>query len=431
MRRAWIATIVVLAMGVLAGCGLPAPGGPSAGKLSGPIKAGILAPLTGVNAAGGKDMVDGWNLYWKLNGTTVAGREIQTLVEDTAGEPNQALTRARQLVEQQQVDFLVGPLVATEGLAVGEFAKSNGIPLFTSIVAADELTQRARADNILRIGGFASSQPHHAFGEWAYEQGYRKIVTLCVDYAFGHEVCGGFLRTFAGVKGGQVVKQLWTPLGTADFGSYRTQIPGAGGDAVFAIEVGADAPRFVRQWSEFGLKGQVPLPVGEITTDQSQLRAMGPEAEGVLSAGHYAEGRPSKETQDFVEAYSKEFDRLPSQFSVNNYSAALWLAKTFEKLNGSISDRKAFLDGVRATEVDTPLGPLKLDAYNNPNQNAYIRKVERRPDGKLWNVPLKTYENVSQFWTFGPDIFLKQPSYSRTFQGLPDQLQALGIKSGS
>ena len=56
-----------------------------------------------------------------------------------------------------------------------------------------------------------------------------------------------------------------------------------------------------------------------------------------------------------------------------------------------------------------------------------IGKVERRPDGRLWNVPIQTFDNVSQFWTFDPNTFLKQPVYSRDFQGLPDQLKQLGL----
>jgi branched-chain amino acid transport system substrate-binding protein len=73
------------------------------------------------------------------------------------------------------------------------------------------------------------------------------------------------------------------------------------------------------------------------------------------------------------------------------------------------------------------MGHLKLDQYGNPILNIYVRKVERRPDGKLWNVPIRTYQNVPQFWTFDPDKFLKQPVYSRDFQGLPEQLRQLGL----
>jgi branched-chain amino acid transport system substrate-binding protein len=198
-------------------------------------------------------------------------------------------------------------------------------------------------------------------------------------------------------------------------------------DAVFALEVGADAVRFVKQWSDFGFKDKIPLIGGEVLLDQSLLRSMGPEAEGLISAGHWAEGRPTKQTQDFDDAYLKEYNQLPSYYAAATYSAALWLATSIGKLNGNISDRKAFLDTVRSTEVDTPLGHEKLDSYGNPIRTIYVRKVERRPDGRLWNVPIQTFDNVSQFWTFDPNTFLKQPVYSRDFQGLPDQLKQLGL----
>ncbi len=425
VRKAW--WIAVVALGLLAACAPPgAPG--AAQKPTGPIKVGLLAPTTGTVAANGGEVVNGWNLYWKLNGGQVAGREIQTLQEDTAADPNVGLTKARQLVEQQQVDMIVGPLAANVGLAVADYLKTTGTPAFYPIVSADDLTQRKRVDNVIRIAGWSSSQPNHPFGEWAYDQGYRKVWTICLDFAFGQESCGGFVRTFSGVRGGQVVQQLWTPIGTPDFSAYLSQVSGSGADVVFATESGADAVRFIKQWNDFGLKGRVPLLGNETLTDQSALRSMGPEAEGTITAGHWAEGRPAKETQDFVDAYLKEYDRLPSYYAAAAYSAARWIATGLEKVNGNTADRKAFLDVVRSAQVDTPFGRLTLDAYGNPIQTIYVRRVERRPDGRLWNVPIQTFENVSQFWTFDPATFLKQPVYSRDFQGTPEQLKQLGLQ---
>jgi branched-chain amino acid transport system substrate-binding protein len=102
---------------VLAACAPPgAPGsssGPGAsGKPSGPIKVGFLAPTTGNAAASGQDMINGWSLYWKQNNNKAAGRDVQWTHEDTSSDPTVALNKARQFVEQQQVDMLVGTLLA-------------------------------------------------------------------------------------------------------------------------------------------------------------------------------------------------------------------------------------------------------------------------------------------------------------------------------
>jgi branched-chain amino acid transport system substrate-binding protein len=397
------------------------PGGGGGGGGGGPIKIGLLAPVTGTTAGPGTDMVNGVKLYWKVNGTKVAGREVEVIHEDTAGDPNIAITKARQMIEQNKVHMLMGPLLANEAYAVGDLVKGTGTPTFNPIGCSDDLSQRKRVENFVKIGGWACSQVHHPMGEWAFEQGYKKVVTICTDYAFGHEVCGGFAHTFT-AKGGQIIQQLWNPLGTPDYSSYLSQIPSMNPDAVFVLSVGADSIRFVKQWNEFGYKGKINLIGGETLTDQSLLRGMGPEAEGIVSIGHYAEGRQDKATQDFVQAYMKEYQQLPSYYAAGTYGATDWIVKALQKQNGQAEDGKKLLENVRAYGLDnSPFGPMKLDKYDNPIFNVYIRKVEKGPEGKLWNVPTKTYENVSQFWTFNPEEFLKKPVYSRTYQGLPGQ----------
>jgi branched-chain amino acid transport system substrate-binding protein len=98
----------------------------------------------------------------------------------------------------------------------------------------------------------------------------------------------------------------------------------------------------------------------------------------------------------------------------------MWIAKAIEKVGGKVEDRESFLDAVLKTELtDSPLGrPVRLDSYGNPVYDVYIRKVVKNKDGKYWNVPIATYEKVSQFWTYDPETYLKQPPYSRDFQGI-------------
>src|ERR1700761_2758046 len=72
----------------------------------GPIKIGLMAPLTGVAAGNGKEAVEGFNLYFTTNGKSIAGRDVEILVEDDASSPNTALQKARRLVEESKADFL-------------------------------------------------------------------------------------------------------------------------------------------------------------------------------------------------------------------------------------------------------------------------------------------------------------------------------------
>src|SRR5439155_14386867 len=59
----------------------------------GPIRIGYFGPLTGNFSQPGKDMTDGFTLFWEEVGNKVAGREVKIIVEDSDPEPASALTK--------------------------------------------------------------------------------------------------------------------------------------------------------------------------------------------------------------------------------------------------------------------------------------------------------------------------------------------------
>jgi branched-chain amino acid transport system substrate-binding protein len=384
-----------------------------------PIKAGILAPLTGVVAAGGKEMVEGTQFFFERIKGEIAGRKVELVIEDDGSNPDVALQKARRLVEQTGVHFLMGNLLANTGLAVANYVKGTGTPYFIPIIAADDLTQRQRLRNVVRVAGYTASAFTHPLGDWALKQGYRRIATISQDYSFGHEQCGGFCQVFT-EGGGEIVGQIWNPLNNADFSPYLSQLSGMKIDAVFAMQNGADANRLLQQYASFGLKGRIPMLGAMNLTDQAVIRTLGSECEGIVSSAHYAEGSDNPVTQAFVKDYSERYGKIPSLFGFSMYSGAMWVAKAIEKIGGKVEDRDAFIDAVLTTDLpDSPLGKLvRLDSYGNPVYDVSIRKVVKRPDGKYWNVPIETYPQVSQFWKYDPETYMKQPPYSRAFQGI-------------
>jgi branched-chain amino acid transport system substrate-binding protein len=272
----------------------------------------------------------------------------------------------------------------------------------------------------MRIGGAVTgSQCTRPLADYAFKKGYRKVVTIAQDYSYGQEQCGGFVQTFSEL-GGQVTKQFWHPLNTSDFSPYLVEIREQKPDVVFAMESGADAVRFMQQWANFGLTGTIPLYGGTNMTDQAVIRTMGPECEGVIVGAQFAEGADIPATKAFIAEYEKRYNKIASAYALTFYAGAMWLAEGIKAANGKVEDRDAFLQTMSKVVMrDSPLGrPVSLDKYGNPILDVYIRQVQRRSDGKYWNVVLETYPEVSQFWKYDPEQYLKQPSYSRDFQGL-------------
>jgi len=386
---------------------------------AGPIKVGLLAPLTGVVASGGKEMVEGVQFYLEQVKSEIAGRKVELVIEDDASNPDTALQKARRLVEQGNCHLLIGNLLANTGLAVANYVKGTGTPYFIPIIAADDLTQRQRIRNVIRVAGYTASQFTHPLGDWALKQGYRKIATISQDYTFGHEQCGGLAQVFT-EGGGTIVQQFWHPLNTADFSPYLGQLADLKLDAIFAMETGADAGRFIQQYASFGLKANTPLLAAMNGTDQSVIRTLGDECDGIISPAHFAEGSDNPVTRKFVGDYQEKYGKIPSLYGFSMYSGIMWVAQALDKLGGRVEDRDALIDTVLNTELTgSPLGKtVRLDAYGNPIYDVSIRKVVKRADGKYWNVPITSYPNVSQFWTYDPATYLKQPPYSRSFQGI-------------
>ena len=315
--------------------------------------------------------------------------------------------------------ILAGPLLANEGYALAGYVKETAdLVALNPVSSSDDLSQRKRVPTYIRTGGWQSSTPTHAAGVWAAEHGWKRVATLCNDYAFGYESCAGFVNTFTD-KGGEVVKQLYAPLGTSDYSSYVAQIDPDEVDGVFVETVGADSPRFLAAWDSLGFKDKVELIANETTVEQSALRTIkGDGPLGLMSFGHYAEGREDPATADFVREYQKAYGMRPSYYACATYTAAQWLTTALEETGGKIADTDALVKAIEGVQLeDTCFGPMKLDQWGGTVANVYLRKVVRADDGGLVNQVERAEEDVSQFWDYDPEAFLKQPVYSRGYQG--------------
>lgn len=403
---------LLMVMGVMVALAVGAGPGPAWAQ-KGPIKIGFIAPMTGGAAQVGKDMVNGLMMYLEEQGNKIAGRPVEVIVEDTQGQPAVALTKLRKLVESDKVHVLAGGLFAHVGYALAPKVDEYQVPMLYPVMAADDLTQRKPAKWVVR-SGWTSSQPSQPFGEWVYKTlGYKKVVAAGQDYAFGYEVVGGFQKTFE-EAGGQVIQKLWFPIGTTDFGPYLAQIR-RDADAVFYLAVAASALRFPKQYQDAGLKARIPLIGGGVPTDEFVLPALGDEALGIITTLIYSAAIDTPINKRFVKEYRAKYGKVPSYYSETCYTTGRWIQEAAKAIGGNVEDREKFLAALRKVEIpDAPRGPIKLDAYGNPIQNIYIRKVEKK-DGELWNTVIHTFPAVSQFWKYKPEEFMKQPVYSRDY----------------
>lgn len=374
-----------------------------------PLKVGFMTVRSGALAAGGRQMEEGLQLCVDAHKGEMAGRKIQIITADTAGQPAVTKTKAQELVERDGAQVLIGPLAAFEALAIDDYIRQTKTPIISPSAAAEDLTQRKPNPWFVRAVG-TSAQAHHALGEYAAKElKYKRIVIIADDFAFGHELSAGFQRTFE-QNGGKVIQKLWSPLNAAEYGTYITQIDPTA-DAVFAGFAGGNGIKFLGEYKNYGM--QKPVLGAMTTVDEGILKRMGDEALGVISAGWYSAAIDTPANKKFVAAVQKAYNADPGYYTVGAYMACEFLNNALEQVKGDISDKTAFMKALRSVNMpESPYGQVKLDQYGQPILDITIRKVEKK-DGRLQNTVIKTYPAVSQFWTYGPDEFLKSPVYSR------------------
>ena len=376
-----------------------------------PFKIGLLTVKTGPLAQGGIQMEQGILTFLAEKNNALAGRKIEFISADTGGNPAGTKTKAQELIERDKVNVILGPLAAFELLAITDYVRDNATPLI-SLAAAEDVTQRKANPFIIRPSA-TSAQCCHVMGDYAAKElKYKRAATVSEDFAFGYEQMAGFQRVFED-NGGKVVKKLWPPLVTPDYTPYIAQLSNV--DCVFNGFAGSNPVKFMRAYADLGVKYRIPLLAGWTAMDDALLKSLSDEAVGVISAAWYSADFDSPSNKRFVEAMQKAYLVLPGGYSAGMYVAGQCVEAALQKLGGKADDRKALADALHAVALtDTPRGPVKFDHLGNVVGAVFIRRCERK-GGQLTNTVIKTYPDVSQFWTYGEKEFLANPVYARDY----------------
>jgi branched-chain amino acid transport system substrate-binding protein len=396
------------AAGAAAAFNFPAP----ALAQAAPFKLGLLTVKTGPLAQGGIQMEQGVVTYLKEKNYTFAGRKVEFISADTGGNPAGTKTKAQELVEREKVDAILGPLAAFELLAITDYINEQKTPML-SLAGAEDMTQRRPNPYFLRPSA-TSAQAMHPMADFAAKElKLKRIVTISEDFAFGHEQMGGFQQTFE-EAGGKIVNKIWPPLVTPDYTPFVAQIGDC--DGVCQGFAGSNPLRFLKTYAAAGLK--YPVVTGETGGDDALLRSLGDEALGMYSSCPYTLDFDNDSNKRFVAAMQKDYGIDPGFYASGLYVAAQTVAAGLEKTNGKSDDKDAFVKALRSVELkDTPRGAIKYDHFGNVIGDFFIRHLEK-VNGKLVNKTVKTYHNVSQFWTYDEKKFLAAPVYSRNYPPL-------------
>ena len=341
------------------------------------IKIGVVLPYSGVYASLGGDITDGMQLAFDLYGSEIAGKKIVLITEDSEVKPNVGLTKTKKLVFQDKVDLLVGPVASNVAGAMRDFVHNTEIPLIIPNAGNNLLTGEQCSPWVIRTS-FSNDQINRVMGPWLYEQGHRTLYLMAPDYAAGHQMMEAVRRGFT-EAGGEVVGEEYPPLReTKDFAPYLAKVKATRPDVLYVFFAGGLAIQFVKQYQDFGLKGEIPLTGAGWLTSPLFLPAQGAAAAGFIGALNYVPTIDSDENAAFQAAFSEKHERMGSEFTVQGFDTGRLIVEALRLTGGETADKAALVEAIHRVHFTGPRGPFRIDpATNNVIQDIYIFEMRQ------------------------------------------------------
>lgn len=386
-----------------------------------PIRLGGLTTLEGPFATGGQDSFRCMQMLLEQVNNTAGGRPVEFIRESSNAQADVALARARKLIEQDNVDIIVGPLSGAEGIALRDYSRTlEGKTIVNGSSGASDTTLRDPSPNFFRFNTDGTQWMAGLGTHVKKEMGIDHVAVLAGDYAFPYSQVFGFSLEFC--RAGGSADYIWTPLGTTDFSSAIARIPANAG-ALVVVHGGTDGLAFMTQYAQSG--GRLPLIGGSIMADQTMMSARGPHRrllEGMISAGPIADIHDDPMWNEFVERYRKRWGnegfQSPSIHGVNYYTNLRAVLLALDEVGGDLGGNQGrFQEALSNLQFKNPMGAdVRLDENRQAISDIFKTRIEER-EGQLRTVSFGRTPNVSQTLGMEREAFLALGAPSRDNTG--------------
>jgi len=342
----------------------------------GKLKIGVMLGLSGPAAVLGEQGRDGFLLAAEELGKKIGGLDTEIIVVDDEQKPDVAVNKAKELVERDQVDIVVGTIFSNILMAIVKPVTDANKILISPNAGPSALAGKGCHKNFFAVA-YQNDQVHQVLGHYAQEKGFKKLALLAPNYQAGKDSLAGFKRSFKG----EIVNEIYTQLGQVDFSAELAQIASAQPDAIFTFMPGGMGVNLVKQYRQAGL-ASTPF-FSAFTVDESTLPAQKEAAVGFFGGATWAPNLDNPQSKAFVAAYEKKYGSVPGVYAMQGYDTAMLIDSAVKAVKGNIRD----LDGLRAAlqkaDFKSLRGDFKLGNNHFPIQDFYLVKAAQRPDGKF------------------------------------------------
>jgi len=338
------------------------------------IKIGVFEPITGANAGGGALEVEGIKLANKLY-PEVLGKKVELVIVDNKSDKVEAANAAALLVEKEKVSAIIGSWGSSLSMAAGDIVKNAKVPAVGASCTNPLVT--LNNDYYFRVC-FIDPFQGTVMANYAYNKlGAKKaaiIQEVSNDYSVG--LAKFFMDAFKELTGDEnsIVAVTNYNTGDQDFTAQLTNISAANPDVIFAPGNFTESALLIKQARQLGIK--VPI-IGGDTWETPEFIEIGKEdVEGAVFSTFFATEKPiTPESEKFLEAYRKEYNKEPAAVTALGYDAYILILDAIKRAGSA--DPVAIRDALAETkDFMGAAGVITLDENGDAVKDAVIKVVQ-------------------------------------------------------
>jgi branched-chain amino acid transport system substrate-binding protein len=351
--------------------------GLSAAQAQDHLKVGVIGTLSGPPAVLGQQMRNGFELAVKTLGGKLGGRDVDVSVADDELKPDEAVTKVKELIDRDKVDFVVGPIFSNILAAIMKPVTEANVILISPNAGTSSFAGKDCNPNFF-VTSYQNDQVHEVLGQYAQDSGIKKVMIIVPNYQAGKDAAAGFKHKFTG----EILEEMYVPLGQLDYSAELSRIASASPDAIFAFLPGGMGVNFVKQYRQAGLADKIAF-LSAFTVDESTLPAQQDAALGMYGGSNWAPNLDNPQNKAFVDAYLKAYNAVPASYAFQAYDAAWLIDSAVSAVKGDLTNRDALRAALKKADFKSLRGAFKFNNNNYPIQDFYLVKVAKRPDGKF------------------------------------------------
>jgi branched-chain amino acid transport system substrate-binding protein len=351
------------------------------------IKIGFVSTFSGPTAVIGNDMRNAFELALDHMGRKMGGLPVEVIYEDDGQKPDVGKQKTEKLIQSDKVDFIAGYIWSNVLLASLKTAVDSKTFLISANAGPSQLAGELCSPYVFSTS-WQNDQTPQAMGVHMNQKGVKSVFLIGPNYAAGKDMLAGVKSTFKGeIKGEEYT--VWPSQ--LDFSAELSKARASGAESIFVFYPGAAGVQFLNQYTQAGLKAQMPLYTA-FTIDELSLPLQKDNAIGVPGAQEWVNDLPNEQNKKFVEDYRKKYTGLrPTYYGAQAYDAAQLINSAVVAVKGDTSKKDEMKAEMEKANFKSLRGPFKFGKNHIPIQNFYLQDVVKDPDGQL---SLKTIATI-------------------------------------